>query len=101
MNNNNNVKLACGIVGTLMSSVGLTATAEVEQIVSIVCTILGLLITIISCVAIPIIKSVIKAKADGKITTDEVNEIIDTADRGISKVKDEIDDINKNENKEE
>ena len=95
MNNNNNVKLTCGIVGTLMSSVGLTATAEVEQIVSIVCTILGLLITIVSCVIIPIIKSVLKAKADGKITADEVNDIIDTADKGISEVKDEIDTINK------
>lgn len=100
MNNNNSAKLTCGIVGTLMSSVGLTATAEVEQIVSIVCTILGLLITIISCVVIPIIKSVIKAKADGKITADEVNDIIDTADKGISEVKDEIDTINKDkENK--
>lgn len=95
MNNNNNVKLTCGIVGTLMSSVGLTATAEVEQIVSIVCTILGLLITIVSCVIIPIIKSVLKAKADGKITADEVNDIIDTADKGITEVKDEIDSINK------
>lgn len=99
MNNNNSVKLTCGIVGTLMSSVGLTATAEVEQIVSIVCTILGLLITIISCVVIPVIRSVIKAKADGKITTDEVNDIIDTADKGISEVKDEIDKINKKEDK--
>lgn len=86
MNSKEITKLSCGAFGTILSSLGLNSTQEVESITSIVCTILGLLITITSCVIIPLAKKIISAKKDGKITADEVSDIIDTLDEGLKKV---------------
>lgn len=90
MNSREITKLSCGAFGTILSSLGLNSTQEVESITSIVCTILGLLITITSCIVIPLVKKIILAKKDGKITADEVNDIIDTLDEGLNKVHDAL-----------
>lgn len=90
MNSREITKLSCGAFGTILSSLGSNSTQEVESITSIVCTILGLLITITSCVIIPLAKKIISAKKDGKITADEVNDIIDTLDEGLNKIHDAL-----------
>ena len=86
MNSKDITKLSCGTIGTILSAVGINSTQDVESITSIVCTILGLLITITSCVIIPVAKKIINAKKDGKIDADEANDIIDTLDEGLKKL---------------
>ena len=62
---------------------GISSTQDIESITSIVCTIIGLLITITSCVIIPVAKKILAAKKDGKITPDEATNILDTLDKGL------------------
>lgn len=83
-----------GLAGVIVSSTGITV-GEIESIVSIICSIVGLLITIIFVVVIPVIKKVIAAKKDGKITEDEIEDIIDTVQNGLQQTKDEIDKMKK------
>ena len=72
-----------GLFGTMLSAMGISSTQDIESITSIVCTIIGLLITITSCVIIPVAKKIIEAKKDGKITHDEATDILDTLDKGL------------------
>lgn len=60
---------------------------DMENIVSIFCCIVGLLITIVTCVIVPLWKKIKEAKSDGKITPDELQEITDTLKDGIDKIK--------------
>lgn len=83
MTNENVWKGAGGLFGTMLSSMGISSTQDIESITSIVCTIIGLLITITSCVIIPVAKKILQAKKDGKITPDEATDIIDTLDKGM------------------
>lgn len=78
-------KAAFGLFGTALSASGL-ALGDIEQIVSIVCSILGLLITITGVIVIPVLRKVKAAKADGKITLDEVQDILDEAKDGVDKI---------------
>lgn len=87
--------LTGGAVGTVLSvaGTGLSVT-ELQQIISIICTIIGLLITITTAVIIPIWKSIRDAKKDGKITPEELEDIAKTAKDGIDKIEDELKDNN-------
>lgn len=87
MNSKDITKLSCGTIGTILSAVGINSTQDVESITSIVCTILGLLITITSCIIIPVAKKIISARKDGKIDADEATDIIDTLDEGLKKLE--------------
>ena len=53
----------------------------------ILTAIAGLLITIVTCVIVPLWKKINKAKEDGKITPDELQEITDTLKDGIEQIK--------------
>lgn len=76
-----------GVVGTSVCGVAVsTATTELQSVVSIICTIVGLLITIATTIVIPLIKKIIKAKEDGKVTIEEVEDIVTTAKDGIDKL---------------
>lgn len=84
----NDKNIAGAICGNVMSAMGVAmSTTEISQIVSIVCTVIGTLITIVSAVVIPVWKSINKAKEDGKITPDEVQNIIDTTKEGLDKIQ--------------
>lgn len=84
--NENNI--AGAICGNVMSFLGITmSTTDLSQIISIVCTVIGTIITIISALVIPIWKSIRKAKEDGKITPEEMQDIIDTTKEGLDKIQ--------------
>ena len=88
--------LIAGIIGTGLSAVGTAIqTSEVLQIISLVITIVGALI---SMILIPILSWYKKAKQDGKITIDEVIEGGETLQEGTNAV---IDLIDKNKEKED
>lgn len=74
-----------GIVGTAMGVVGsVVQTKEVLQIISIIITIIG---GVITWFVIPVLNWYKHAKKDGKITTDELIEGAKIAKDGIDKVK--------------
>ena len=79
-------KLCGALIGNVVSTAGWLQ--DMENIVSIVCCIAGLIITLITCVIVPVWKKIADAKKDGVITPDELGEIADT-------LQDEIDSINK------
>lgn len=84
-----------GFAGTLISAVGISI-GDLESLVSIICSIVGLLITIIFVIVIPVIKKIIVAKKnDGKIDEEEMKDIVDTFQEGIEKAKSDLDKINK------
>lgn len=58
-----------------------------ENIVSIVCCILGFLITLVTCVIVPLWKKINEAKEDGEITPDELQEMTDALKDGIDQIK--------------
>lgn len=94
-------KSLMSILGNALSVVGVTLTPQelesVEHITAIICMVIGLLITIVSSIIIPLIKWWKNAKADGKITNDELNEGANIIANGVSNLKDKIED--KEENK--
>ena len=84
-------EIIIGSIGTSLSVIGTASqTNEVLQTISMIITILGGLITF---VVLPILNWYNKAKQDGKITKEEIEE-------GIKIVEDGIKNIN-NKNKEE
>ena len=91
-------KLIGGMAGTAISAVGAgLSVTELQAIVSIIATVIGLLITIITGVVIPVIKKYKKAKEDGEVTVDEAIDMIETAADGLNKAKEEIDKNHKGE----
>ena len=80
-----------GVSGSAVSFLGLSLE-DADHIVGIVCGVVGLIITIISTVIVPLLRRIKKAKADGKITLDEVTDIIESTTEDIKKVNDNIKD---------
>lgn len=85
-------KLYSGITGTIISacSIGISTT-ELESWISIITAVGGFLITFVGVVLIPLIQRIKKAKADGKITADEANEIIEKTKEDLEKIKEKKD----------
>ena len=80
------------LLGNTLSVVGVALTPQelenAEHITAIICMIVGLLITIVCSIVIPFIKWWKKAKADGKITEDEIKEGVEIIENGINELKD-------------
>lgn len=80
------------LLGNALSVVGVALTPQelenAEHITAIICMIVGLLITIVCSIVIPFIKWWKKAKADGKITEDEIKEGVEIIENGINELKD-------------
>lgn len=85
----NNETYIGGAIGTALSAVGTaTQTNDILQTISLVITIIGGLITFI---IVPLLNWHRKAKEDGKIDKDEINDVIDIVADGSKKLTDEID----------
>ena len=80
-----------GVSGSAVSFLGLSLE-DADHIVGIICGVVGLIITIISTVIVPLLRRIKKAKADGKITLDEVSDIIESTTEDIKKVNNNIKD---------
>lgn len=81
-------QLTGGIAGTVVSFSGLTLE-QADHIVSLVCGILGIAITVCTCIVIPVWKKVRSALRDKHITPDEAQDIADTLKDGLDKLKEE------------
>ena len=85
---NTMVSAASTGVGAVMTAI---QTNPVYQVVSLIITILGLIVTICSSIVFPIVKWYRKAKEDGKITKDELSEAQEIVEKGTKDIKDHID----------
>lgn len=80
--------LSAGIVGSGISGIGSAVSMEyLDRILSISCSILGIGITIVVAIIIPLVRWWKKSKEDGKITKDELNEGIEIIKTGVESVK--------------
>ena len=94
---NNGKELIGGVVGTSLGIIGTaTQTQEVLQIVSLIITILG---GIVSLIVIPILNWYKNAKKDGKITIDEAIDGANTLNDGINALEDKLKGDEKDANK--
>lgn len=86
--NENGGKLISGTIGTMVSFLGYSLSLdEINQLVSIICSILGIIITFIGVVVVPFIRKVKEAKSDGKVTIDEVGDIVEDTKRNLDDFK--------------
>ncbi len=91
----NSLNFIIGGVASSLSAVGTSLQAnEVLQIISLILTILGTLITFI---VLSLLNWYIKAKKDGKITIDEVKEGVETLQEGINSTQNTLGDKKKEE----
>ena len=84
-----------GIFGTITSIVGTSMqTNELLQMISLILTIIGTLITI----AMALVNWYKQAKKDGKIDSKEIKGAIDIIDDGASKIKEIVQNEQNNKN---
>ena len=95
----NHESLVGGTVGTMISALAINVDnlRSIESIVAIVCTSLGLLITIITSLIIPLCKWYARSKKDGKISADEVVDGVETLRDGLQNLKDKLEEEHKEE----
>lgn len=77
-------KLCGAIIGNAVTAAGWLQ--DMENIVSIVCCIAGFLITLVTCVIVPVWKKIAEARKDGAITPDELGEIAGALQDGIDSI---------------
>lgn len=76
---NNTDQVTYGIVGTILGSIGVSISAtELQAIISIIVTVLGFIISVLIPLIIKLVKKIKKAKEDGKIDKDEIDDIMST-----------------------
>ena len=90
-------QFTAGATGTAVSAAGFAlSVTQLQSVLSLAATVLGLLITITTSIVIPLAKKIIKARKDGKITNEETQEILDEVEKGCENVKKELDKADKN-----
>ena len=98
--NNDNHSVIGALTGSIISFIGLNySITELDSIISIVCSITGLILAIVSFTVpriIRLIKKVRKAKEDGIISNDELDEM----GQDVSELADGLNDIINRKDKE-
>ena len=80
-----------GLIGTGVGAVGTSlSVTEVQAIVSIIVTVLGFLISVVIPYAVKIILKIKKAKQDGVITQEEIDDITSDLQEGANKTEEFI-----------
>ena len=97
---NDNHSVIGALTGSIISFIGLNySITELDSIISIVCSVTGLILAIIS-LAVPriirLVKKIRKAKEDGIITNDELDEM----GQDVSELADGLNDIINRKDKE-
>lgn len=92
-------KIIMGICGTVVSATGTGITQisinELQSIVGIIVTIAGFVISVLIPLVMKLVKKIKAAKADGKITKDEIEDITSTVKEIVDKTTEVADDISK------
>ena len=95
----NHESLVGGTVGTMLSalSINVDDLHSIESVVAIICTVLGLLITIITSIVVPLCRWYAESKKDGKISADEVVEGAQTLKDGLQDIQNKLENKSKEE----
>ena len=97
---NDNHSVIGALTGSIISFIGLNySITELDSIISIVCSVTGLILAVVSFTVpriIRLVKKVRKAKEDGKITNDELDEM----GQDVSELADGLSDIINRKDKE-
>ena len=81
-------RIIAGICGTAISATGASLSiGEIQQIISIAITIIGFVISVLIPLGIKLYKKIKAAKADGKITKEEVIDIAQTGQQIIKETE--------------
>lgn len=89
-------KAVGGTIGTALSAIGIGLSVnDIQAIVSIIATVVGLVITIFSTVVVPLIKKIKEAKTDGKVTIEELEDIVKDVKENIDNIKESNNDHSK------
>ena len=90
---NDNHSVIGALTGSIISFIGLNySITELDSIISIVCSVTGLILAVVSFTVpriIRLVKKIRKAKEDGKITNDELDEM----GQDVSELADGLNDI--------
>lgn len=89
-------KMLFGLTGTAVSAAGAgLSVTEIQAIVSIVVTVLGFIISVFVPLCIKLYNKIKKAKEDGKIDKEELDDIVETGKEIVDETKKVVDDIKK------
>lgn len=89
-------KMLFGVVGTAVSATGAgLSVTEIQAIVSIVVTVLGFIISVFVPLCIKLYNKIKKAREDGKIDKEELEDIVETGKEIVDKTKETIENIKK------
>ena len=95
----NHESLVGGAVGTMVSAlqINIDDLHSIESVVAIICTVLGLLITIVTSIVVPLCRWYAESKKDGKISADEVVEGAQTLKDGLQDIQNKLENKSKEE----
>ena len=89
-------RILAGITGTALSAIGTSMSMnELQSLISIIITISGFIISVLIPLVMKLVKKIKEAKADGKITKDEIEDITSTVKEIVDKTTEVADDISK------
>lgn len=87
-------KLMYGVIGTAVGATGAgLSVTELQAIISIIVTVLGFCISVLAPLVIKLVKKIKKAREDGKIDKEELDDILETGKEIIDETGKVIDDI--------
>lgn len=93
-------KVVCGVVGTAVGAVGTgLSITELQAIISIIITVSGFIISVIVPLIIKLVKKIKKAKEDGKIDKEELEDIVSTGKEIVDETQKFIEEQKKEEDK--
>lgn len=91
-------KIMMGILGTALSATGASlSVTELQAIISIIVTIAGFIISVLIPLIIKLFKKIKDAKADGKITKEEVDDIASTVKEIVDESSKVIEEVSQKE----
>ena len=91
-------KMMMGIIGTVVSATGAgLSVTEVQAIVSIIVTVAGFVISVLIPLIIKLVKKIKEAKADGKITKEEADDIASTVKEIVDESSKAIEEVSRKE----
>ena len=93
-------KVVCGVLGTAVGAVGTgLSITELQAIISIIITVSGFIISVVVPLIIKLVKKVKKAKEDGKIDKEELEDIVSTGKEIVDETQKFIEEQKKEEDK--
>ena len=91
-------RIMYGAAGTVISAVGAgMSVTELQAIVSIIVTVAGFVISVLIPLIIKLVKKIKAAKADGKITKEEVDDITSTVKEIVDESSKVIEEVSQKE----